>query len=313
MEPMAPHKPLAARPDWKLLLAMTRPGFLTITAVACLLGMALTAACGCGFDPLLAAATLVLALAAHAGANVLNDYHDALNGADAANRDGLFPFTGGSRLIQQQHVTAAQTRELAWLLLGLVALAGILLAVHTGGGLLLIGLAGLLLAWAYSAPPLRLMSRGLGELAVTCAWWLIVIGADYVQRRQFLLVPALTAVSYALLMANILLVNGLPDAASDAAVGKRTLAVRLGPRGSALLYLLIALLAHGWLAVGAWQLLQPLPALWGLLSLPLSLVAAGMVWRQAGQPAGLRPAIVLTIAAGVVHGLGMAAGLVAMA
>lgn len=306
------RKPATPRPDWRLLLAMTRPGFLAITAVACLLGIASAAACGCGVDLLLAAATLVLALAAHAGANVLNDYHDALNGADAANRNGLFPFTGGSRLIQQQRVSKAQTRELAWLLLGLVALAGILLAVHTGGGLLLIGLAGLLLGWTYSAPPFKLMSRGLGELAVALAWWLIVIGADYVQRRQFLLVPALTAISFALLMANILLVNGLPDAASDATVGKRTLAVRLGARGSALLYLLVALLAHGWLAIGAWQLLQPMPALWGLVSLPLSLAAAWLIWRHARDPDRLRPAIMLTIAAGVLHGLGMAAGLASM-
>ena len=309
---MANHTIPALRTDWKLLLAMTRPGFLAITLVACLLGIASAAACGGDIDPLLAGATLVLALAAHAGANVLNDYHDALNGADDANRNGLFPFTGGSRLIQQQRVTPAQTRKLAWLLLGGVALAGVLLAVHGGGGLLLVGISGLLLAWAYSAPPLKLMSRGLGELAVACAWWLIVIGADHVQRREFMLVPALTAVSYALLMANILLVNGLPDAASDAAVGKRTLAVRLGARNSALLYLLIALLAHGWLAVGAWQLLQPMPALWGMASLPLSLAAAWLLWRHAGQPSRLRPAIMLTIGAGIVHGLGMAAGLAGM-
>lgn len=306
--PDSPPQP----PDWKLLLAMTRPGFLAITAVACLLGIALAAAGGCDIDPLLATATLVLALAAHAGANVLNDYHDALNGADEANRGGLFPFTGGSRLIQQQRVTTAQTRKLAWLLLGGVALAGLLLAVYTGGGLLLIGLTGLVLGWAYSAPPLKLMSRGLGELAVACAWWLMVIGADHVQRRQLLPIPALTAVSYALLMANILLVNGLPDAASDAAVGKRTLAVRLGARASALLYLLIALLAHGWLAVGALQWLQPMPALWGLVSLPLSLAGAWLLWRQAERPTELRPAIMLTISAGVVHGLGMAAGLASM-
>lgn len=307
------RKPATPRPDWRLLLAMTRPGFLAITAVACLLGIASAAACGCGVDLLLAAATLVLALAAHAGANVLNDYHDALNGADAANRNGLFPFTGGSRLIQQQRVSTAQTRELAWLLLGGVALGGLLLALHAGGGLLLIGLAGLLLGWAYSAPPIKLMSRGLGELAVAGAWWLIVIGADYVQRRQFQLLPALTAISFALLMANILLANGFPDAASDAVVGKRTLVVRLGARASALLYLLIALLAHGWLAVGAWQLLQPMPALWGLASLPLSLCAALLLWRHADRPAELRPAIMLTIAAGLVHGLGMAAGLASMA
>ena len=190
-----------------------------------------------------------------------------------------------------------------------MTLGGLLLAWATDGGLLLIGLAGLALGWAYSAPPLKLMSRGLGELAVALAWGLIVVGADHVQRQQFLPLPALVALSYALLMANILLINGLPDAASDARVGKRTLAVRLGARRSALLYLLIALLAHGWLAGAALQQLLPLATLWGLLGLPLSLAAAWWLWRQAGQAARLRPAIVLTIGSGLVHGLGMAAGL----
>ena len=298
--------------DLALLLRMTRPGFLSITAVGCLLGLASAAACACGIDPLRALATLGLALTAHAGANVLNDYHDAINGADAGNRDGIFPFTGGSRLIQQGQVSLERTRTLAWLLLGLVALAGVLLAVRTGGGLLLIGLAGLLLGWAYSAPPLKLMCRGLGELAVALTWWLIVIGADYVQRREFFVIPAATALSYALLVANILLVNGYPDARSDAAAGKRTLVVKLGPQRAAWLYLALALLAHGWLAVGAWQLLQALPALWGLVSLPLSLAAAGLLWRRAHEPERLRPVIVLTIGAALLHGLGMAAGLAAM-
>jgi len=178
---MTPKPP--ARLDWKLLLRMTRPGFLSITAVACLLGIA-SAASGDGqIDWRLALLTLVLALAAHAGANVLNDYHDALNGADAANQSGLFPFTGGSRLIQQGQVTPEQTRALAGGLLAGVALGGLALAWVTGGGLLLIGLVGLALGWAYSAPPLKLMSRGLGELTVALTWGLIVVGADQVQRR----------------------------------------------------------------------------------------------------------------------------------
>ena len=73
---------------WVLYWRMTRPGFLSITLVGCLLGFALAAACGCGFDVTLAVVTVVLALLAHAGANVLNDYHDARNGADAANAQG---------------------------------------------------------------------------------------------------------------------------------------------------------------------------------------------------------------------------------
>lgn len=199
------------------------------------------------------------------------------------------------------------------LLLLLVVPAGLLLALHSGGGLVLIGAAGLFLAWAYSAPPLALMARGLGEVAVALAWWLVVLGADYVQRRQFFVIPAATAASFALLAANILLANGFPDAAADARVGKKTLVVRLGARRAAWAYLLIALLAHGWLALAVWLLIPPARALWGLASLPLSLAAGALLLRHAGQPQRLRPAIVLTIAAALVHALAIAAALASMA
>ena len=62
-----------------------------------------------------------------------------------------------------------------------------------------------------------LMSRGLGELAVALAWWLMVLGADFVQRQSFALEPLLLGAPYACLMANVLLINGLPDAAADVA------------------------------------------------------------------------------------------------
>ena len=139
---------------------MTRPGFLVITAVACVLGTTVAAVCGHGPNVWIALATLVLAVLMHAAANVLNDYHDALNGADDANTQGLFPFTGGARLIQNGHVTPQDTHDLAKALIIFLIPCGLVLAVRTGGGLVVLGLAGLLLGWAYSAPPLALMKRG---------------------------------------------------------------------------------------------------------------------------------------------------------
>ena len=292
----------------RTLLKMTRPGFLAITVVGCLLGIAIAAACGYGPSPWTALATVVLASVAHAAGNVLNDYHDALNGADAANTGGIHPFTGGARLIQEQVVTTRQTRDFFRLLALLLLAIGLLLAVRSNGWVLLLGAAGMLLLWAYSAPPLALMTRGLGELVVAAVWSLVVMGADAVQRGTLFIIPAVTSVSYGLLVANILLIDGLPDSASDARVGKRTLAVLLGPRGAALAYLLIGALAHAWLATGVWLFYQPEPALWGLLSAPLTLAAAVLLWRHADRPQSLRPAIVLTILAALVHGLGMAAG-----
>lgn len=302
-----------ANPGLALLWRMTRPAFLLLTVVACVLGTATASACGCGLDWPLALGATLLAVLAHAAGNVLNDLHDARNGADAANAQGIFPFTGGSRLIQNGLVTEQQTAELAKALLLFLVPAGLLLAVRAGGGVIALGAAGLLLAWAYSAPPLRLMSRGLGEPAVAMAWFLVVVGADYVQRRHFFLIPASAATGFAFMVAALLLINGFPDAEADARVGKRTLVVQLGPTLAALLYTVLVLGAHAWLALSVWLLIPPAPALWGLVSLPLSLAAVAVLWRKREQPQHLRPALALTVAATLLHGLGMAWGFAQMA
>ncbi len=292
---------------------MTRPSFLLLTVVACVLGTAIAASCGCGLDIPLALGATGVATMAHALGNVVNDLHDARNGADVANTRGVFPFTGGSRLIQNGTVTEQHTADLAKALLLLLIPAGLLIAVLAGPGILLLGTAGVLLAWAYSAPPFKLMSRGLGEFTVAVVWFGVVVGADYVQRRHFFLIPASAGLGFALMVAALLVINGVPDARADASVGKRTLVVRLGTRGAAVFYGALVLAAHGWLALSVWLLIPPAPALWGLVSLPLSLAAWVLLMRHADQPQHLKPALALTVAATLIHGLGMSWGFIQMA
>lgn len=310
--PPTPAAPLTPAAAWRL----ARPGFLWVTVAAVALGLAMAAACGCGFDPLRAGVTVLLAVLAHAAANAWNDYHDALNGADAANPAPLSPFTGGSRVIPSGAASPAQARALALGLTGLVVLGGLWLALGAGGGLIAIGAAGVLLGWAYSAPPLRLMARGLGELTVATAWWLVVLGAYHSQRGQWSVVAAASALPFALLVAAILLINGVPDAPWDARVGKRTLAVRVGPTGVAALYTALVVLAHGGLVVSVLAQVTPRAGWWGLASLPLSLAAAALLWRHVARAApvtALRPAIVLTITAALVHALVLAAAFATVA
>jgi 1,4-dihydroxy-2-naphthoate polyprenyltransferase len=144
-------------------VAATRPAFLSVTLVGCVLGLASAQAGGAVLRPLEAFLTLAFALVAHAGINVLNDYYDALNGSDAANTERRFPFTGGSRFIQNGVLTLRATGIFGYALLASVVPAGLWLAHASAPGLLWIGLAGLAVGWAYSAPPFKLMSRGLGE------------------------------------------------------------------------------------------------------------------------------------------------------
>ncbi|MCC4117451.1 prenyltransferase [Aromatoleum toluclasticum] len=289
--------------------AATRPAFLTVTLVGCLIGLAAARADGVALDALRALVTVLFALLAHAGANVLNDYHDALSGADDANAERLYPFTGGSRFIQNGVLTTDQTARFAYALLGLVVPAGLWLAYGSGGGLIAIGLAGLVLGWAYSAPPLRLASRGLGEFAIAGAWLLVVVGADFAQRGAFAWTPVAAGLSFALLVANLLFINQFPDRAGDAAAGKRTLVVRLGADTAKWGYFALALVAYGWLVlqVGRYNLPQACAA--AALTLVLSFHAARQLRDHADEPAELRPAIKLTIAAANLHGLVLAATL----
>lgn len=104
--------PTPERHTWQLYLHMTRPGFLLVTAIGCLIGLASAAACGCGFDTAKATATVVLAVLAHASANVLNDYFDSRNGADTANQQGMFPFSGGGTLHPERPRVRTRHRSL---------------------------------------------------------------------------------------------------------------------------------------------------------------------------------------------------------
>ncbi|MGR8919020.1 MAG: UbiA family prenyltransferase [Gammaproteobacteria bacterium] len=291
------------------LLAATRPGFLIITFIACLIGLATAAADGVPTAPLPALATLALAVLAHAGGNVLNDYFDALNGSDAANLHRCYPYTGGSRLIQNGVISEKAMAQFGYTLLAIVVGAGLWLAHFAGSALYLIGAAGLALAWAYSAPPLALMSRGLGELTVAGVWLLVVVGADYVQRGALDALPLAAGAGFALHVAGILVMNQFPDLASDLATGKFNLVVRLGSDRARWVYpLLLAAAALVTVALVVTQALPPLVLL-ALGALLPGVPAARRLWRSAEHPGELEPAIRGAIAAAACHGLLTAAGL----
>lgn len=213
--PAEPTPDTLTSPAARYFLA-ARPAFLIASFVPCLIGFATAYAGGYRVGFLTTLLTSLGALFAHAGINVLNDYYDHRNGTDTMNQDRLFPFTGGSRFIQNGLLSPAQTLRYGAVLLAGASVIGVGFAVHSGPGLRLIGAAGLFVGWAYSAPPFALNSRGLGEISVALGFGILIpSGADYVQRGALSLTPVLVGIPYALLVTNLLYINQFPDLRTD--------------------------------------------------------------------------------------------------
>ncbi|MDP2759963.1 MAG: prenyltransferase, partial [Sideroxyarcus sp.] len=210
--------------------------------------------------------------------------------------------TGGSRFIQNGVLTVAQTRNFGFALFAGVVLAGLWLMERSAPQLLYVGLAGLFIGWAYSAPPFRLNSRGLGELGVAAGFLAITVGSDFVQRKGFAAAPFVAGLSYALLVTNLLYINQFPDRTADTAAGKLHWVARLQVQHARWGYALIVALAYGWLLLSVLLGWLPVLALLSLLALPLSVQAARLLLRHAAQPQQLGAAIKLTIAAMMAHG-----------
>ena len=310
MPPGEPTPETLRNPLARYLLA-TRPAFLSVTFCAWMVGIGAAHCSGVAVDPALAALTLAFALVVHAGVNVLNDYYDARIGTDAINDERIFPFTGGSRFIQNGVLSTAQTGLFGAVLFGAVMVAGMALMKRSDAGLFWIGAAGLLVGWAYSAPPLKLNSRGLGEICVAAGFALIVVGTDYVQRAQLASLPWVAAVPYALLVTNLLYINQFPDREADRRTGKWHLVVRLGPARARWGYVALCVAAYAWLAGAVAAGALPRASLAALVAALPSALAARELWLHAMQPSQLAKGIKLTIAAALTHGLLSSAALLA--
>jgi 1,4-dihydroxy-2-naphthoate octaprenyltransferase len=281
----------------------TRPSFLTITVIGCLIGFSIA---NSNNNYLINTFGLILALLAHAGSNVINDYYDSINGTDAINKDRIYPYTGGSRFIQDKIFSATQIRRISLAIFVITIVGGIFLSYSTNPWLLLIGLTGLILGWSYSASPFKLMSRGLlGEIAITLSWSLVVFGAYFLHgySNDNLFPPIFISFSYGLIVSTILYVNQIPDIKSDRLVGKLTLATKVKKKHIWLYYLLILMCSYMTIVVGciagelSWRYLSV-----GSL-LPIHVYATHLLRSYVSDRSMLKKSIVLTIMAAHLFGL----------
>lgn len=291
-------------PRIKTYFLATRPQFFPAVVLPVALGTTTAWAKESVFHPV----HFILALAAgvlfHAGMNVANDYFDSVNGTDEINTGALTPFTGGSRLIQRGLMTRARTIRFAACLLAAGSAIGLYLAWAATPWILLVGGAGLFTGFFYSAPPLFLAGRGLGEITVGVNFGVLtVLGSFMVQTGGFAVEPVVASLSLSFLISALLYVNEFPDYEADKASGKRNLVVRLGRRRGR--WGMMALVAGAYLSIvfGVALGLMPVASLAALATLVFALPAVRGVMKNYDGGPRLVPAIRSTILAHTVSGL----------
>jgi 1,4-dihydroxy-2-naphthoate octaprenyltransferase len=268
-----PEGPRMAQPrDW---LAGTRPRTLPAAVVPVLIGTGVAFGYG-RFSAWRAALALVVALALQIGVNFANDYSDGIRGSDERR-------VGPTRLVAAGLARPRQVLAAAFACFGVACVAGLVLAIFTSWWLILVGAAAVAAAWFYTGGSHPYGYQGLGEVAVFAFFGLAAVaGTAYVQLVGFSWLELLAAIPAGLLSCALLMINNLRDIGSDAEVGKRTLAVRLGDRRSRAVY--IASLLLPFVAALALTPARPLAAL-TVLTLPLARGPIQAVRSGAAGPA----------------------------
>jgi 1,4-dihydroxy-2-naphthoate octaprenyltransferase len=232
----------------------------------------------------LALLTLAGTLCLHAATNLANDYYDFLGGIDRPDAPGVLarhhPLVEKTLLPQQMLAGAA----VFWVV---AIIIGAGLGIARGWALMVLTAAGVIAGYFYSAGPLRLKGRALGEITAFVMWGpLMVLGAYFVQARSFggsQQALELSAIQ-GLWVALVLLVNNIRDGAVDESMRIHTPATVLG-QGPARA-LAVGLAAAAYLLTAACALLGAIQpwVLLVMLSLPLAIRFLASLYSPRGVP-----------------------------
>lgn len=231
-----------------------------------LVGSALAFEAG-GFAPGPALAALAGALLLQVGSNLANDVFDYEKGVDAAGR------LGPLRVTQAGMLSSADVKKGMWIVFFLAVMVGTYLTAVAGWPVVVIGLASVAAAIAYTGGPFPLGYRGLGDLFVLLFFGFVAVcGTAFVQLGEIPDTAWPAGMMVGSLAAAILVVNNIRDHETDRVAGKRTLPVMFGRNFGVIEYAILLIVAFGsaygmvWLRqVSAWALMS-------YLTLPVAIV-----------------------------------------
>ncbi len=250
--------------------------------------------------------TILGASLIHISTNMLNDYFDYKSGNDLMVKHQN-PFAGGGRILTAGLISPSKHLAVSLSSLVLGCMIGFYLIFAQGLTMLFwLGLVGVISAYFYVGPPLKLAYRGVGEIIVGLNFGpIMTLGAYYVQTGSWtvasLTEPFLASLPIGLLIAAVLWINEFPDIDADRAVGKKTMVLRLGYLRSVSVF--ITLLVASYLLVVLYSLLQVLESLQVtsiatlivLLSLPVGVKAVKVLRASYQDPHAIIPANAGTI------------------
>lgn len=282
---------LAARP--KTLTAAVAP-VLTGTGLAAFHGVL-------AWGP--ATAALVGAILIQIGTNFANDYYDFVRGGDTVDRVGPIRVT-------QAGILSPETVKRGMIaVLSAAMIVGVYLVWVAGWPIVWIGLASVSCAVLYTGGPYPLAYHGLGDVFVFVFFGIVAVGGTYfVQALSWPPDAILAGVGLGALSTAILVVNNLRDIETDARVGKRTLAVRLGAAGTKAEYVATLAVSAAVPVVGVLRFEWPLLSLAALGVAPLCVRPLRTVF-QYSHPSELIPALGATARVVALYGGLLALGL----
>lgn len=208
----------------------------------------------------------------HAAGNTWSDYFDYKRGVDAKDTFGVKTLTDGM-------FTPKEIYRLSLALLLVAMVAGLGLLLRTGLPLLYIGIGGAACSLLYPV----LKYRALGDVVIFLAYALLpTLGTSYVATGAIHWEVLWTALPVGLITVAILHANNTRDIRTDTRAEIRTLAMKLGGKGSMYVYCAEILFPFGWIAGCAVAGTFPL---WSLLIVLALVPAIGNV-RTVSQLAG---------------------------
>jgi 1,4-dihydroxy-2-naphthoate octaprenyltransferase len=269
--------------ELSVILLASRPQYLGASAAPVLVGSALGYAVGGDFRVGLFLLATLSIMALHGGANIVNDYFDSLSRNDWVNEHPT-PFSGGRQYIQRGILSPRATLLAGLGYLAFGAAVGLVIVALTQSLFILgIGVLGVLGAFFYTAKPIQLGYRGVGEVLIGFLFGILpVYGSYYLQAQSVDWLPVLPALIVAILIFLVILINEFPDLPADSQVGKRTLVVALGIPACVLIYRVAMIATYLMAALMLVRNVTFFAGLFYLLTLPFAIFA-----MRAANPADL--------------------------